>query len=642
MRSPGPQRSAREAVLIAPRVESGGVPDVLGSEPVAKRGRHGRHSKGGRVTPKGTRPPGYRDASRPTPEWDAEPDLMRNVRRKLRSGEPLDLLAEGSALLTLVDPREYGLGRRAGDPPYSLTQLVEMFIDVHRIETSALLAVIAEIAGADELLAARIRRELAERGDRLPEWLAQLGDAEVYRAQEMVHVLGDGDNVNLGVRLAGGSELTAIVYIDHNMGTLVKDAFVVPESMAELEVFMRAKSDDPDTVWRDLDLADARVRITEAIELAAMTVPPLETDTWPVCRPIVEWLARKMPTGGTGYVRPEWSEPDRERLADRFFASSFGQPLDDADHRGLLESVIWFGADYGPGDPLRWSPVAVEIILADWIPRKLVADVPYLAKAPDLLRAFVRFCHAERGIRDALTVETLAAIDEWEPEYQRTIRSPRPQGPFALLAAMGALDPDGPWDTGDLDLDDVAGRFEFGDQRSFMGELLREAAGGEDALRTLDDVPLPDEEFDWTGIPDDVHGKVAEVLALCDRCCDELLDIEYRTACRRLLARAAAGDPAVFRRRASSATAAAAVCWIVGKDNDLFSVSGGPMLVKDLMVHFGLAQGGVSQRAETLMKAAGFDPYARRWDLRLGSPELLVSARRRRITKMRDEYLADD
>ena len=60
------------------------------------------------------------------------------------------------------------------------------------------------------------------------------------------------------------------------------------------------------------------------------------------------------------------------------------------------------------------------------------------------------------------------------------------------------------------------------------------------------------------------------MLELTDACCDELLDVEYRTACRRLLARVAAGDPAVFRRRASSATAAAAICWIVGKDNDLF------------------------------------------------------------------------
>jgi hypothetical protein len=215
---------------------------------MAKRGRHGRHPKGGRVTPKGTRPIGYRDKNSSTPEWDDEPDLLQNIRWKLRSGEPLDLLAEVSSLLTLVDPREYGFGRREGEPPYSRQQLVDMFIDVKRVETTALLAVIAELAGDDELQAQRIRRELAQRGDRLPEWLSRLGEAEVYQASEMVHVLGDGDDINVGVRLAGGHELTAVVYIDHNMGTLVKDAFVVPETIDLLQALMRSKGDNPDTL----------------------------------------------------------------------------------------------------------------------------------------------------------------------------------------------------------------------------------------------------------------------------------------------------------------------------------------------------------------------------------------------------------
>ena len=213
--------------------------------------------------------------------------------------------------------------------------------------------------------------------------------------------------------------------------------------------------------------------------------------------------------------------------------------------------------------------MAIEIILDDWIPRKIVADADYLSKAPDLLRAFVRFCHAERGIRAGLTGETLTAIDRYEPEYQRTIRSPRPQGPMALIAKMRALDPDSPWGAVDYDLDGG-----YADHIDPV-KLLSDAAGGDEALRALDDAPLPDEEFDWTGIPEDVHAKVAEVLALCDRCCDELLDVEYRTACRRLLARAAAGDPAVFRRKARSNTAAAAICWIVGKDNELFARSAG-------------------------------------------------------------------
>src|SRR5439155_17229563 len=127
-----------------------------------------------------------------------------------------------------------------------------------------------------------------------------------------------------------------------------------PESLAELVDFMREKlGDDPDTVWNGIDTADARARITDAIEAGAMTVPRFETETWPACRPMVEWLTRLLPSGGQGYVRPEWDEDAQEALAARFGASPFAVGLDD-DHLDLLEQVLWFATGYGPGDPLRW------------------------------------------------------------------------------------------------------------------------------------------------------------------------------------------------------------------------------------------------------------------------------------------------
>ena len=50
---------------------------------------------------------------------------MRNVRRNLQSGKPLDLLAEVSSLLTLVDPREYVFGRQDGEASWSLMPNLE-------------------------------------------------------------------------------------------------------------------------------------------------------------------------------------------------------------------------------------------------------------------------------------------------------------------------------------------------------------------------------------------------------------------------------------------------------------------------------------------------------------------------------------
>src|SRR5262249_34438586 len=149
-------------------------------------------------------------------------------------------------------------------PDLSMEELAATFADVDGLETTALLTVVAAMS-PDELVRARARRALARRDHQMPDWLRRLGETVVYRAAEMTHVLGDGDNVVFGARLATGHELSAVVYIDHNLGTLVKDAFVVPGPVAALIDFMRTKTDDPDLIWQDIPLADARAKIALAI-----------------------------------------------------------------------------------------------------------------------------------------------------------------------------------------------------------------------------------------------------------------------------------------------------------------------------------------------------------------------------------------
>lgn len=585
---------------------------------MAKRGRHPH--KRGRQAARDKR----RHQTRP---GQGSADLLSVVARRLASGEPLDFLEYVSNLLAAVDPRgqnPFGHERSGGPAGPTTSELLESFAEIVLPETTALLAALTGL-GPDELARARARRALAARPHSLPDWLARLGEATVYRAAESTHVLGDGDSVLLGARLPG-YELTAVIYIDHNLGTIVKDAFTVPGPIGEVIERMREIADDPDVRLGDISLADARVRATEAIEAGAIMFPPVETQTWPASRPLTEWLLRLLPEGGTGYVRPKWGEAAKKKLAKRFFGSPFGRPLDDADHRDLLDQFLWFGTDYGPGDPQRWSPVAVEILLADWIPRKIVASPEQLSKAPALLRAFIRFCHAEREIRMALTDQTLAAVDEWEPEYQRVIRSPRPQGPMALLAAMGVLGDEKPWEEEP---------FEPG---QYILRALAEEVGGQDALDSLDDTPLPDEEFSCDGVAADVRDRVGEVLAACDRCCDDLFGAEYRTACRRLLARAVPGLPGMLRNTAKPEAIAAAVCWVIGKGNQRFGRMEGELRVKDVTSYFGVVQSGISARGIKVMRAAGIPAATAYSDVNLGSPDLLVSARRKTITELRDRH----
>jgi len=553
--------------------------------------------------------------------------LILGLRKALRSDHPVDFLGAVSSIMAAADPREHNPFSH-DEPHVDLEQLLESFVGVDIAETTAALTVIHSFV-SDELAAARIGKELTRRRQPMPAWLNRLYEVEITGVMEMTEVLGDGDDYFLEAALATGENFTALVYVDHNLGTVVKDAFVVPGPL-DLVLPRMKELMTPDQTIAAVDAAQTRAIVTEAIDHGALFWPPVESDTWPLCRPLVEWLVRRLPEGGPVPARPEWSDDQLEALRAEFFASSYGRELDRPDERSLLESLNWFGTDYGPGDPLRWSPVNVEILMTDWIPRKIVAEAAYLAKVPNLLRAFIRFCHDHRAIRRELTEETLAAVDHWEPEYQRLIRSSRPQGPAALIAGM--LDSqDFEYDDG-YDPDEPIG--------VFMLRQLDKTVGGRHMLMNLDDAPLPDEPFEWAGVPEDIHSRVREILELSDRCADELLDVEHRTAMRRFVSRAAVGDPVIFRRKGAPDRAAAAVAWVVTKANDSVGLHRS-LEVQGLLAWFGV-KGSVAQRAEVFLKAIGVDPHRQYGGMDLGAEDLLVSDRRRQIIELRERYLQMD
>jgi hypothetical protein len=573
--------------------------------------------------------PKKRSSVRRRPQRRREPDLIERIADALDADEPLALLELASTMLEVVDARSGNPFQPDPDRP-TREQLLGSLLGAPLTETSALLTAVAALS-RDDVLRRRVAREVAERAHALPSWLIELPKAVAASdAVEVTHPLGDADDVLVSVTLPGGHALTAVVLIEHNAGSIVKDAFVVPGPLDDIVAVVRTGG-GPDLTADPLSPADARVRITEAVEWGARTYPPMETETWPACRPLVEWMTALLPDGGTGYEHREWSEAETGDLARRFRASPYAAGVDDPGD--MLSSLLWFGTGYGPCDPLHWSPTAVEILLLDWIPRKIVAPVEDLTGAPDLLRAFIRFAHHERGIRPGLTEETIAAVDEFEPEYQELIRSDRLQGPEALLASMGLYD--GSDEGSDEDVDPGVVVAEI------MLDSLRAAVGGEKALDSLDATPLPDEPFGWDAIPADIHERVGEVLASVERCCAELLDDEYRTACRRLLADLAAGDPATFRRRGRVEALAAAVCWIVGKANAAFDPgSEGPTLqVQEMMEHFGV-KGSVSQRSERLLRAIGIEPDTRFVAMNLGTTRYLTGQRRSAILAARDRFRA--
>ena len=106
-----------------------------------------------------------------------------------------------------------------------------------------------------------------------------------------------------------------------------------------------------------------------------------------------------------------------EELCDRFFATSSAAPFTDPSHRELLLELL----ETGTRDPLRWSTervgqaIGYPLFSDGSIPLEVALD------APDLLRAFIPYAHAQSGIRDELTSRAIAVIDALRTSYKRKV-----------------------------------------------------------------------------------------------------------------------------------------------------------------------------------------------------------------------------
>jgi hypothetical protein len=133
--------------------------------------------------------------------------------------------------------------------------------------------------------------------------------------------------------------------------------------------------------------------------------------------------------------RPELGQADRDTLLADFARSK------EAGHakvvRELVSYFVDYKADYSDGDPIRWSPIAVELCLVNWFPRKITIDRATQRRVPDALRRWVRYAAMRRGLRAELLAETLDAIDQFEPEFLDAMIDEGRAGPAkALVSAM--------------------------------------------------------------------------------------------------------------------------------------------------------------------------------------------------------------
>jgi hypothetical protein len=352
-----------------------------------------------------------RRAKKRVAESSTDTALRDAIRGALARGHPLSVLSMASMVIHVARPEPLISLTSGRSDTNHLDRVLDSLIGERNRETTALLAVIAELLVDDPAAQLRCRREVAERDGHLPRWITALPRAEMYRAVRRTHVLGDVDELVIGMRLDGGHELTVAVRIDHNMLSSVADAGVVPEPIDE--ALARVAESSSDTHVFEMTLADARVWTEDALNKP--TLAP-ETDTWPLYRALVQWLVNRLPEGGE-HRSPAGEWESNEELCEKFFATSSAAPVSDCGHRELLLELF----ETGLGDPLRWSAARVEHAIGatpyseDSIPLDVALD------APDLLRAFIPYAHGQSGIRDELTSQTLAVVDALRSSYKREV-----------------------------------------------------------------------------------------------------------------------------------------------------------------------------------------------------------------------------
>lgn len=612
--------------------------------------------------------------------------LMHEIRSRMRDHDPIALLSFISTVIAATD------GRHGFDDSSSvaLDDLVDSFIDVDIAETTAALHCLAVMVPM-QVMQARVVSALDRRRQPMPRWLDDLPATTVTAAGRVGFQDEPGQNLLIEYRWPDG-QVASYVIFDEGLGRGVKDAFPAHDTLTDIAERMRESAPFAARLsFETLDLATARATIEEALATGAHRPVDDENDTWPSGRPLVEWLVSLMPAGGTPHPStsplaglddsrlrelglhdllegPDDTDLDAalDDFAESDEAAAIGFDLGDVHDRAAIEAIVDYAGMLGIRDPFVWDEDGVHELLESYLPSLVLPDPTTARRLEPVLEAFLSFSAHQTGQSKKERAALLRAARQAMPDYLEIALSPQAQTLRQALLdydelteglanfdvniigeGVPAQDRFSSDELAALDALGLLGAPEAARAPSGLDELLLQhlleqlttPLGSIEAVEALDDTPLPDERLDLTPVPEDVRPVVESVSRLVDDFADEFFGVEFRTAARRFLARAAAGDPSIFRRKGRADTAAAAVAWAVARGNELVSAPGAQLTVQDLTEHFG-TKGSPSTRARPFIDAVDTASYGAVAGPVLGSPDLLVSSMRARLIALRDQVVS--
>jgi hypothetical protein len=266
----------------------------------------------------------------------------------------------------------------------------------------------------------------AAAGGPAPAWAGQVGRVRLTGAWAMSDVYGDQTEYILIFEYpdakVGGPPHAVCVLADHGLG-IVKDCWLSLEPDGIIDDCRRSAATEDDLILGEVDAALARTVIRELFAATDELSELPDSSQLAEERGTVLARVAALPSGGKTPDRP--GPDERAMLVDDFLGAPEGQ-LDGPAAEVVAvcaQLLVDYAADRGAGDPLRWSPRAVEIFLVDWAPRSAVIDDECVRWLPVVLDAFITYAGRRAQLPDAAVDAARQAVTEHAGDFAEQMAS---------------------------------------------------------------------------------------------------------------------------------------------------------------------------------------------------------------------------
>ncbi|MEV4624366.1 hypothetical protein AB0J74_37375 [Asanoa sp. NPDC049573] len=287
-------------------------------------------------------------------------------------------------------------------------------------------------------------------GAQAPSWSGQLGRVRPTGTYAYGDVYGDQTSYLATFAYEddaeGGPEHAVVALVDHNIG-ITKDVFVGGPAERILGQVRRMCAADGLTWFREEDPRTLRGEVAKHLRITDELGDLPGEGSLATDRALVGARLALLPAPALGVV-PDLPEPlgddERTTLIRTFLSAPEAARFEldrvpEADLGSLhfcLSLVLDHAASLPDADPMRWSPIVVELFMLDWVHRRAVLDMDDAALLPRVVRAWAAYASRVRGLPAEAVAATDQAVEDTVPEFVRLYTTGERRSPATAAVAQ--------------------------------------------------------------------------------------------------------------------------------------------------------------------------------------------------------------